>query len=244
MDQNAAPVLDHATILNDATLWSRIAQQQFDVLLAQEVGPDAQIGVDLEAGQIQFASEQGEVVGDLHLVASVAPGPRSLLWAWANENFAEAPAARLSHELREFGELHGTHQLTDAEIVLDASDEELDDAVVTAAHDAGTLASKITGVRPYFVSDAGNGTWVVTLVSGLDLPVPALSDLPELLRSVLDEGVLTDHRRALHHLGIDGPWPATWAADGRRVRFDDGEQVVEVELDEDGWVREIHDDLR
>ena len=68
MEQTQAPSLDHATILNDALLWSRITQRQFDQLLEQEVGPDAQVGVDLEAGQIQFASDSAEITGDLHLI--------------------------------------------------------------------------------------------------------------------------------------------------------------------------------
>lgn len=243
MEQTQAPSLDHATILNDALLWSRITQRQFDQLLEQEVGPDAQVGVDLEAGQIQFASDSAEITGDLHLIGSVAPGPQSLLWAWANEMFADAPAARLSHELREFGEAHGVPELTSQEVPLSLDGQEVEAAVISAAHDAGTVAAKVTGTQPYFVSDAGNGTWVVTLISGITLPAPELSSLPALLQEAADSGLLTDHRRALYHLGVDGPWPATWSADGERVRFDDGEGQVEVQLDAQGRIDQIRGDL-
>ena len=243
MEQTQAPSLTHATILNDAVLWSRITQRQFDQLLEQQVGSDAQVGVDLEAGRIQFASQDAEVTGDLHLIGSVAPGPQSLLWAWANDMFADAPAARLSHELRDFGQAHQVTELTDSEVPLDTDGQDLEAAVVAAAHDAGTVAAKITGTSPYFVSDAGNGTWVVTLISGLQLPSPQLADLPGVLTEALDSGLLTDHRRALYHLGIDGPWPATWAADGRRVRFDDGEGQVEVGLDDLRRIQQIRGDL-
>ena len=105
------------------------------------------------------------------------------------------------------------------------------------------MAAKITGTQPYFVSDAGNGTWVVTLISGITLPAPELSSLPALLQEAADSGLLTDHRRALYHLGVDGPWPATWSADGERVRFDDGEGQVEVQLDAQGRIDQIRGDL-
>ena len=48
---------------------------------------------------------------------------------------------------------------------------------------------------------------------------------------------------ASYHLGVDGPWPATWSADGERVRFDDGEGRVEVQLDAQGRIDQIRGDL-
>lgn len=243
MEQTHAAALDKATIVNDAVLWSRIIQRHFDEFLDQEVGPDAQMGADLEGGRIQWASETADVTGDVHLIASVAPGPKSLLWAWANEMFAETEVAALSHRVREFGEAHGVADLSEAEVPLDTEDRELETAVVATAHEAGMVAAKVTGTHPYYVSDAGNGTWVVVLVSGLQMPAPALAVLPGVLGEVLESGVLIDHRRALYHLGLDGPWPATWSADGSRVRFDDGEGQVEVELDEQGRIVRVSGDL-
>ena len=46
-----------------------------------------------------------------------------------------------------------------------------------------------------------------------------------------------------YHLGVDGPWPATWSADGERVRFDDGEGQVEVQLDAQGRIDQVRGDL-
>ena len=75
MEQTQAPSLDHATILNDALLWSRITQRQFDQLLEQEVGPDAQVGVDLTVADTLLGRTDAD--GDLVLLVGFGAGMTS-----------------------------------------------------------------------------------------------------------------------------------------------------------------------
>ncbi|WP_396654804.1 DUF6882 domain-containing protein, partial [Microbacterium sp.] len=67
---------------------------------------------DLAAGTLTFtanADPTRQLVTRAHLIATIAPGPRSLLWAWAHP---QGDPQGVAAQLRAYGEQHGIAELT------------------------------------------------------------------------------------------------------------------------------------
>lgn len=195
---------------------------------------------DMAAGTLTFtanADPSRQLVTRAHLIATIAPGPRSMLWAWAHP---QGDAQGVAAQLRSYGAEHGMVELTSAEVPFPADAAADDEWIARAAHTVGGVAVELTGRSPYYSAPVGGGTRAVFL---LDAPIAPLSvaaaviALPRLLAGL----ALTDARTAVWDLARLAGWTLTWtdeAFSGATVvdqtgsatfRFDDQARIAGIE---------------
>ncbi len=165
--------------------------------------------VDMTAGTLTF-SPNGDpsrrLVTRAHLVATIAPGPRSLLWAWAHP---QGDPQGVATQLRAYGQEHGLSELANAEVPFPADTPGDEAWIAQAAHTVGGVAVEITGRAPYYSAPIGGGTRAVFL---LDAPLPPVTvrdasiALPRLLAGL----ALSDARSAVWDLARLAGWTLTW----------------------------------
>ncbi|MGF2948750.1 DUF6882 domain-containing protein [Microbacterium alcoholitolerans] len=153
--------------------------------------------VDLSAGLLTFAAEADPsrtLQGKPHLIASIAPGPRSLMWAWA---LPEKHDSTTAEKLRAYGEQHGIAELTDGEVPFgDDTGGEHDQWLVDLAHVVGGATAEIAGLSPYYVAQVGESRAVMQV----DVPLPALTV----------SAAVTALPRALSGLEMRDPRASVW----------------------------------
>lgn len=169
--------------------------------------------VDLAAGTFTFASNEDPATtidAIPHLLTSIAPGPRSLVWSWA---LPQGDRTGVTDELRAYGEQHGIPELTQGEVPFpdDAADD-IDDWIAEIAHVIGGAAVEITGRSPYYSAPFGGGSRAVLL---LDAPLPPLTVAAALaaLPRVLTELAPTDPRSSVWDLARLAGWRLAWLDD-------------------------------
>lgn len=195
---------------------------------------------DMTAGTLTFTSNADPArrfVTRAHLIATIAPGPRSLLWAWAHP---QGDPAGIAARLRDYGTEHGIAALSEAELPFpeDASGDS--EWIAAAAHTVGAVAVEITGRAPYYLAPVGGGTCAVFL---LDAPLPPLTvaaaaiALPRILSGLS----LTDARTAVWDAARLAGWTLTWtdeAFSGATIvdstgtatfRFDEQARITNIE---------------
>ena len=105
---------------------------------------------DLNAGTLTFTANDDatkQFVTKPHLIATLAPGPRSLLWAWAHP---QGDAQGVAAQLRDYGQQYGIAELTQAELPFpDDAGEDAEGWIAQATHVIGSVAVEITGRSPY-----------------------------------------------------------------------------------------------
>lgn len=166
---------------------------------------------DMNAGTLTFsavADPSRTIVTRPHLIATLAPGPRSLLWAWAHP---QGDAQGVAGQLRDYGTQYGIAELAQPELAFPAdTGADLDAWIADAAHQIGTVAVEITGLSPYYSAPVGGGTRAVFL---LDAPIPAptvqdaMISAPRLLSGL----ALTDGRSAVWDAARLAGWNLQWA---------------------------------
>jgi hypothetical protein len=143
---------------------------------------------DMEAGTLTFSSTVDAtrtLVTRPHLVATIAPGPRSMLWAWAHP---QGDPQGVAAQLRDYGTQYGLDELAQAEVPFPAdTGDDLETWIANTAHQIGAIAVEITGRSPYYSAPIGGGTRAVFL---LDAPIAqttvaeAVTKTPRLLSSL------------------------------------------------------------
>lgn len=196
---------------------------------------------DLAAGTLTFtanADPTRQLVTRPHLIATIAPGPRSLLWAWAHP---QGDPQGIAAQLRDYGAQYGVAELTASELPFPAdTGEDIDAWIVQAAHQIGTVAVEITGRSPYYSAPIGGGTRAVFV---LDAPLPqttvadAVIAAPRLLSGL----ALSDARGAVWDAARLAGWDMQWAdesysgavvtdASGSATfRFDEAARIIGIE---------------
>lgn len=165
--------------------------------------------VDMTAGTLTFSANDDpsrRLVTRAHLVATIAPGPRSLLWAWAHP---QGDPQGVATQLRAYGQEHGLTDLANAEVPFPA-DASGDEAwIAQAAHTVGGVAVEITGRAPYYSAPIGGGTRAVFV---LDAPLPPVTvrDASIVLPRLLAGLALSDARSAVWDLARLAGWTLTW----------------------------------
>lgn len=165
---------------------------------------------DMAAGTITFtanADPTRQLVARAHLIATIAPGPRSMLWAWAHP---QGDPQGVAAQLRAYGAEHGLADLTTPEVPFPADGAGDEDWIAQAAHVIGGVAVELTGRSPYYSAPVGGGTRAVFL---LDAPLAPLtvSDAVIALPRILSGLSLPDARTAVWDLARLAGWTLTWA---------------------------------
>ncbi len=221
-----------------AALFTALRQDQY--LAAADALGEHRWDVDMVAGTLTFTSEADssrQLVARAHLIATIAPGPRSLLWAWAHP---QGDQHGIAAQLREYGAQHGITQLTEPELPFPAEAEGDGEWIAKAAHTIGALAIELTGRSPYYSAPISGGTRAVFV---LDAPLPPLtvSDAVIALPRILSGLSLTDARTAVWDLARLAGWTLTWtdeafsgatvadATGSATFRFDEHARITGIE---------------
>lgn len=164
---------------------------------------------DMAAGTLTFtanADPSRQLVTRAHLIATIAPGPRSLLWAWAHPS---GDAQGVAAQLHAYGTEHGITELSTPEVPFPAEAAADDEWIAQAAHTVGGVAVELTGRSPYYSAPVGNGTRAVFL---LDAPLAPLTvaEAVVALPRVLSGTALADARTAVWDLARLAGWTLTW----------------------------------
>lgn len=219
-----------------AAIFTALRQDQ--LLSATDELGEHRWDIDLTAGTLTFAATADPsrtLVARAHLIASIAPGPRSLLWGWAHpQGSPGGPAARL----RDYGAQYAMAALSEAEVPFpDEVGDDTADWIAQAAHVVGGVAAEITGLAPYSSAPLDGGTRVVVALEAPLAPLTlshALVALPRILSAL----ALPDGRTAVWDLARLAGWHLQWTDDAYRgaivgdgtesatFRFDDQARIV------------------
>jgi len=221
-----------------AALFSALRQESLSTAL-EPLG-DNRWDADMAAGTLTFTSNADptrQLVARAHLIATIAPGPRSLLWAWAHP---QGDPAGIAAQLRDYGTAHGIAALSDTELPF--PDDAPGDAewIAAAAHTVGAVAVELTGRAPYYVAPVGGGTSAVFL---LDAPLPPLTvaSAATVLPRILSGLALPDARTAVWDAARLAGWNLTWidesfsgatvtdATGTATFRFDEQARITNIE---------------
>jgi hypothetical protein len=204
-----------------------LLQQDALVEAGDELG-EHRFDVDMAAGTLTFTSDDGRKLEcGAHLLCSIAPGPRSILWGWAHPRGDDVAAG-----LRRAGEEHRLPELVAEELPFPEGFEPTEDDVAGLAHEIGAAAVGILKRGPYY--SAPNGTARVLFI--LDAPLPTLNLATAVAKAprILASGLINNPRRAVEGLvGMMG-WNASPIADGRGMQLSDRTSAATVMFDENG----------
>ncbi len=195
---------------------------------------------DMTAGSLTFTSNDDpsrRLETSAHLIATIAPGPRSLLWAWAHP---QGDASGIAASLRAYGTEHGIEALTAHELPFPAEASGDEVWIRSAAHTVGAVAVELTGRSPYYVAPVGSGTVAVFV---LDAPIAPLTvaSAAIVLPRILADLSLPDARTAVWDAARLAGWNLAWTDEsfsGATVsdptgsltfRFDDQARIAHIE---------------
>lgn len=221
-----------------AALFSALRQDSLAIAL-EDLG-DNRWDADMAAGTLTFTSNSDDarqLVTRAHLVATIAPGPRSLLWAWAHP---QGDPAGVAAQLRDYGAQHGIAELSETELPFPEDADGDAEWITRAAHTVGAVAVELTGRAPYYLAPVGGGTYAVFL---LDAPLPPLTvaSATTVLPRILSGLALSDARTAVWDAARLAGWNLTWADEsfsGATVadatgtatfRFDEQARITNIE---------------
>ncbi|MDQ0644742.1 DUF6882 domain-containing protein [Microbacterium murale] len=196
---------------------------------------------DMAAGTLTFtanANPAHQMVTRPHLVATIAPGPRSLLWAWAHP---QGDPQGVAAQLRDYGAQYGIAELSQAELAFpEEAGADLDAWIAQLAHQIGTVAVEITGRSPYYSAPIGGGTRAVFL---LDAPLAPLTVQDAVISAprILSGLTLSDMRSPVWDAARLAGWNLQWtdeafsgaivtdASGSATFRFDEHARIVGIE---------------
>lgn len=165
---------------------------------------------DMAAGTLTFsatANPAHQLVTRPHLVATIAPGPRSVLWAWAHP---QGDPQGIAGQLRDYGAQYGLAELTQPELPFpEDTGADVEAWIAGAAHQVGTIAVEITGRSPYYSAPIGGGTRAVFLLDGPIAPTTvstAVASAPRLLSGLN----LSDARSSVWDAARLAGWNLQW----------------------------------
>ncbi len=232
-----------APLVDRAALFAAVRQDQLSTA-NERLGPH-RWEADMAAGRLAFIAEADpgrRVEMAAHLIATIAPGPRSLLWAWAHP---QGDPDGVAAGLRDYGAANGIAELTTPEIPFPAdTGDGLAEWIAQTAHVVGMAAVWATGRSPYYSAPAGGGTRAVFLLDA-PLPVPSLTDVAIVLPRMLAGTPLRDGRAAVWGLAQLAHWRCDWVDGGLgAATLNDGMTAVTFRFDDQGRVAGIEGTMR
>jgi hypothetical protein len=197
--------------------------------------PPHNFAVDMAAGTLSFVPHDGSpgLTFRAHLIASLAPGPRSALWGWAHPRGDEVSAL-----LKAAGERDGVPELCAPEAPFpehfprDLSAEPA--ALGALAHHIANAAVGITGRAPYYSATSGRSRAVFVLDTPIEVSV---QDLLVKMPRMLANAVVDDARAALEGIAEARGWTLENTETG--ISVTDGTTVAHFELDENEMISRI-----
>lgn len=222
-------------------LWAPINQSLLSDYLETRVGGEHSWQVDVPNATVTFTGVDGRQVGaELELLASFAPGPRSMRWAWAMGR----PGPE-STRLRDWGQRAGLTWLTQAEVPLQIDADEPDELFSQLRQSSHVLAAAVEGISaraPYYTFPNGQGGVLLGLLRMPQWGGPRIDEaFPRRLSMGLEAVLIPDVRASVHRLGEHAGWGINWA-DAGHVQLTDplSAGVADITFDEPGRVSDIH----
>ena len=198
------------SVADHGALYAMLGQRVLSEHLEQQLG-EFRYDVDLAESRLWFTSTSDPsrtVEARAHLIASIAPGPRSILWGWAHP---QAQDKSVPERLRALGEQHGIADLTSPEVpfTTDTQGDELGNDIAQLAHTIAAAAVEATGMTPYYSVPSGGGSRIVFLLEGIPLRPVDLGVDGAGITSALMDAVTADQRAALLGLARHGRFAAS-----------------------------------
>ncbi|TXI62502.1 DUF6882 domain-containing protein [Mycolicibacterium mageritense] len=215
-----ANAFEDLQVLHDnGALYAALSQLQLKEGLEARLGGEFDYAADLAADFMVFTghSSGATIQTSVELMASIAPGPQTIVWGRALPNGGRAGAAALL----ERGKADSLPSLLNDEVPFPGG-EDPDDAAELAALEIGAVVAAVTGGGPTYILGVGGGTVVVLLLGFLDFAVPRIDHrFATRVPLGLGAGTVADHRSSIHGLAVMSGWSVDWAQDGRRVELTD-----------------------
>lgn len=221
-------------IADRAALFCALRQDQL-LEVTRELG-DHRWDVDLAAGSFAFSStaEPGDTVtATPHLLASIAPGPRSLMWSWA---LPQGDQTGITDALRAYGQENEIPELTSPEIHFpEDTGDDIQSWMLGFAHMLGRASVYITGRSPYFTGNVGSSRALLIL----DDPIPELTLASAFTRlpRILSETPIADHRTGIWEAARLASWQLDWVGeDFAAATITDDSGTASLEFDDHGRI--------
>lgn len=225
---------------NHAVLFATLQQEALEQRLA-ELG-EYGWGADALEGTVTFTSKADparHIAADAEVIASIAPGPRSMVWGWS---IPQGRPDGFAAQVRAYGAQYGVAELTASEVPFPGDvTENLGAYALELAHQIGAVTAAVTGRGPYFAASVGGGSQALFLLT-LNPPLPQLTiaaavpALPRLLSGV----ALSDPRGAIVGLAALARWTLTWADEQYlEATLNDGTSTATVSFDQQGRITNI-----
>lgn len=215
-----------AALVDDGVFMAVEAQMQ----LADTVGEHTW-SVDLSTGLFRLEGEQPAEHG-VQILGSTAPGPRSWLWAWANESGYDQKVQRAALATRQLGTQYRIRELENGEVPFD--DAAQADGGFAIGWDL-SIAARVASRQWFgYSGEVGGGTRAWMLLDGPQLAAPDVIRVSRVLGEGLMSTTVTDHRRAVSSYAVFRGLP--W--DGTTLSLPNGE--LSVAFDAQGRIGELN----
>ncbi|GAC1600635.1 MAG: hypothetical protein NVS3B6_10590 [Pseudarthrobacter sp.] len=184
-------------------------------------------------------------------LGTAGPGPRTYLWAWANQQVNTTDAQQSAFDqILQFGRYYGIAEITADEVPFAvlvpayADEEELLNAAKGGATLTGfkiaVAAKMMTGLPNHVVVDIGQGSTAVVAYQHpeLQLGSPSALTFQFRLTEAMAGGLIADHRRAVDSYSRLRAVPAT-AVNDRTVRLEFEDGFAQIQFDDRGQAADI-----
>lgn len=215
-------------------LFAALSQARMQDEVAERLGGEFDYQADLDADTLVFTGQRtGRTIEtSVELIASVAPGPGTVVWGRALPAGGRAGAERLV----ELGRAEGLASLTDDEVPFPVQGDGAASAAMAAIEISAVVATATGGGITYVVSVGASAA--VLLLGELDFARPRIDHtFPTRVPAALGAGTVLDHRAAVHGLAVFSGWSATWTDDWTSVALRDPVTGTAADLDFDEFAR-------
>lgn len=215
-----AIAFDDLRALHDSgALYALLSQSLMNEGVEQRLGGEFDWSADLDADSLVFTGRASgsTITTTVELMATVAPGPQSMLWGRAQPRGGGAGAQRIL----DHGRAENLPSLLNDEVPLPDGWDPYDTAG-DVAQEISAVVSTVTGGGLTSVVPVGGGTVAVLLLGDLDFARPRI-DHRFLARApmALGTGLIDDHRNALHGLAVMSGWTIDWSENWDRADLSD-----------------------
>jgi hypothetical protein len=199
-------------VLHDTgALYAALSQLLLKDRAEERLGGAFDYAVDFDTDSFVFTGRTTGATTEttVELMASVAPGPQSMLWGRALPTGGGAGAQMIL----ERGRADGLPSLLSDEVPFPGGGDP-NSAAQYAALEIGAVVAAVTDGGLTYIVSVGGGALAVLLLGDLDFAQPRI-DHRFLARTpmALGAGTIEDHRGAVHGLAAMSGWTIDWTED-------------------------------